>query len=166
MTSTTTNLPPLIDVADFIDGPGDGLGTRFELIDGVSRAMAPGSDAHNTIVMTLGRLIGNHLAKRRPGCRVVAAPGVQPRIRAEWNFRIPDLGVTCAPNRPGEISHPIPYSLSKSCRLQTPAKPMRVSAPMRRCQAFRKSWSCIRRALKPSFYVATPWAIGRPTPQS
>ena len=104
-------LPPLLDVAGFIDWPGDGFGTRFELIDGVLRAMAPGSDAHNTIIMTLGRLIGNHLAQHRPGCRVVAAPGVQPRVRAEWNFRIPDLGVTCAPNRPGEIFTPDPTLL-------------------------------------------------------
>jgi Uma2 family endonuclease len=111
MMGALPKLPPLMDVADFIDWPGDGIGTRFELIDGVLRAMAPGSDAHNTIVMTLGRLIGNHLAKTRPGCRVVAAPGVQPRVRAEWNFRIPDLGVTCAPNRPGEIFTPDPILL-------------------------------------------------------
>jgi Uma2 family endonuclease len=111
MMGALPKLPPLMDVADFIDWPGDGIGTRFELIDGVLRAMAPGNDAHNTIVMTLGRLIGNHLAKTRPGCRVVAAPGVQPRVRAEWNFRIPDLGVTWAPNRPGEIFTPDPILL-------------------------------------------------------
>ena len=104
-------LPPLMDVADFIDWPGDGLGTRFELIDGVLRAKAPGSDAHNTIVSNLTGLIWQHLRKALPGCRVVAAPGVQPRVRAEWNFRIPDLGVTCAPNRPGEIFTPEPILL-------------------------------------------------------
>ena len=104
-------LPPLLDVADFIDWPGDGLGTRYELIDGVLRAMAPGSDAHNTIVSNLTGMIWQHLRKARPGCRVVAAPGVQPRVRAEWNFRIPDLGVTCAPNRSGEIFTPDPVLL-------------------------------------------------------
>ena len=91
-----------------VTGPGDGLGTRYELVDGVLRAMAPGSDAHNTIVSNLTGMIWQHLRKARPGCRVVAAPGVQPRVRAEWNFRIPDLGVTCAPNRPGEIFTPDP----------------------------------------------------------
>ena len=111
MMGAVPKLPPLMDIADFIDWPGDGFGTRFELIDGVLRAMSPGSDAHNTIIMTLGRLIGNHLAKSRPGCRVVAAPGVQPRVRAEWNFRIPDLGVTCTPNRPGVIFTPDPVLL-------------------------------------------------------
>jgi Uma2 family endonuclease len=101
----------MLDVADFIDWPGDGTGTRYELIDGVLRAMAPGIDAHNTIIMNLGRLIGNHLAQHRPGCRVVAAPGVQPRVRAEWNFRVPDLGVTCAPNKAGDVFTPDPILL-------------------------------------------------------
>ncbi len=111
MTGAVAKLPPLMDVADFIDWPGDGLGTRFELIDGVLRAMAPGSDAHNTIVSNLTGLIWQHLRQERPGCRVVAAPGVQPRVRAEWNFRIPDLGVTCTLNRPGEIFTPDPILL-------------------------------------------------------
>jgi Uma2 family endonuclease len=111
MTIAVTKLPPLMDVADFIDWPGDGLGTRFELIDGVLRAMAPASDAHNTIISNLTGLIWQHLRQKRPLCRVVAAPGIQPRVRAEWNFRIPDLGVTCSPNRPGELFTPDPVLL-------------------------------------------------------
>ncbi len=101
----------MMDVADFIEWPGDGMGTRYELIDGVLRAMAPGSDAHNTIIGNLTALIWAHLRKARPGCRVVTAPGVQPRVRAEWNFRIPDLGVTCAPNKPGDVFTPDPILL-------------------------------------------------------
>jgi Uma2 family endonuclease len=111
MTIALTKLPPLMDVADFIEWPGDGLGTRFELVDGIVRAMAPASDAHGTILVNLGRLIGNHLVKARPSCRVVATPGVQPRVRAEWNYRIPDLGVTCSPNRPGDLFTPDPILL-------------------------------------------------------
>lgn len=111
MTGTATKLPPLLTVADFLDWPGDGTGTRYELVDGVLRAMAPGSDTHNTILMTLGRLIGNHLAAHRPGCRVVATPGVRPRVRAEWNYRVPDLGVTCSEARPGDVFTPDPIQL-------------------------------------------------------
>ncbi len=107
----TPPLPPKMDVADFIGWPGDGTGTRYELIDGVLRAMAPASDAHNTIVVRLAVLLATHLGKTRPGCRVVAAPGIQPHIRAEWNFRIPDLGVTCSPNQPGEVMTPDPVLL-------------------------------------------------------
>jgi Uma2 family endonuclease len=111
MTQTQRRLPPLMDIADFIDWPGDGSDTRYELVDGVLRAMAPGSDVHNTIVMTLGVLVANQLQRTRPGCRVVASPGIQPRVRANWNFRIPDLGVTCAPARAGDIMTPDPILL-------------------------------------------------------
>ena len=103
--------PPLMTVADFIDWPGDGTSTRYELVDGVLRAMAPGSDTHNTIVANLAGLLWQHLRQSRPECRVVTALGVQPHVRAEWNFRIPDLGVTCTPNRPGEIMTPDPILL-------------------------------------------------------
>lgn len=104
-------LPPLMTVADFVDWPGDGAGTRYELVDGVLRAMAPAGDTHNTIQTNIAGLIWQHLRQNRPGCRVVTAPGVQPRLRAEWNFRIPDIGVTCALNRPGDIMLPDPLLL-------------------------------------------------------
>jgi Uma2 family endonuclease len=82
-------------VADFLawDSPGD----RWELIDGTVRAMAPASTRHGAIQGEVSRLIGNHLAETRPDCRVVIEPGVQPRVRADLNVRVPDLGITCAP---------------------------------------------------------------------
>ena len=95
-------LPPMMTVADFIDWPGDGLGTRFELIDGELRAMAPASETHGTIQSNLTVAIGLYL-RGQSRCRVVTAPGVQPRVRADWNFRVPDLGVTCSPDRAGQI---------------------------------------------------------------
>lgn len=107
----TPPLPPKMDVADFLDWPGDGTSVRYELIDGELRAMAPGSDAHNTIISNLAGLIWQHLRKTRPGCRVVSAPGIQPHVRSEWNFRIPDLGVTCSPSHAGEIMTPDPVLL-------------------------------------------------------
>ena len=45
----------------------------------------------------MARLIGNHLHSRGSPCRVVVAPGVSPRIRANSNVRVPDLAVTCQP---------------------------------------------------------------------
>ena len=44
-------------------------------------------------------------------CRVVSAPGVQPRVRADWNFRVPDIGVTCTKNQAGEVMTPEPVLL-------------------------------------------------------
>jgi Uma2 family endonuclease len=111
MTFTQRKSTPFMDVADFIAWPGDEPGVKYELIDGVPRAMAPGSDVHNTIVNRLAFLLTRHIDANRPGCRVVVAPGVQPRVRATWNFRIPDLGVTCAPARASDVMTPDPILL-------------------------------------------------------
>lgn len=106
-----TPLPPKMDVTDFLGWTGDGTGTRYELVDGVLRAMAPASDAHNTIISRLVVLITRHLDAKRPSCRVVTSPGIQPRVRSEWNFRIPDLGVTCTQNQKGDVMTPDPVLL-------------------------------------------------------
>jgi Uma2 family endonuclease len=103
-------LPPMT-VADFLEWPGDGAGTRYELVEGDLRAMAPGSDAHNTIVLNLSGLLWTFLRTHRPGYRAVAALPVQPRLRADWNYRIPDLGVTKSPNHQGDIMTPDPILL-------------------------------------------------------
>jgi len=41
--------------------------------------------------------LGNHLLDGRSPCRVVTEPGIVPRVHANWNYRVPDLGVTCVP---------------------------------------------------------------------
>lgn len=97
--NVAVKLPAMMTVADFLDWPGDGTDTRYELVDGVLRAMAAASDTHNTIYSTFLRLIGNHLEKHHPHCRVVGTPGIQPHVRAKWNFRQPELVITCTPNR-------------------------------------------------------------------
>jgi Uma2 family endonuclease len=85
-------------VAEFIAWPGDGSELKHQLIDGEIQAMAPASTTHGTIQATLARLLGNHLAGT--GCRVVIEPGVVPRVRAEFNMRVPDIAVTCTPDDP------------------------------------------------------------------
>ena len=67
---------------------------RWQLIDGETIETAPANRLHGAIQMELGRLIANFLAERHPSAQVVAAAGVVPRVRAEFNFRIPDLAVT------------------------------------------------------------------------
>lgn len=111
MTGATAKLPPMMTVADFIDWPGDGTDTRYELVDGVLRAMSPPSDTHGLIHSNINRLVGNFLETNRPGCRVGIGSGVQPRLRAAWNFRVPDMGVTCKPNLPGARMLPDPILL-------------------------------------------------------
>jgi Uma2 family endonuclease len=96
-------------VDEFIDWAArDRAGRRWQLMDGEPVAMAPGSEAHGAIQSEAARLLGNHLLEQRSPCRVVSEPGVVPRVRANQNFRIPDLGVTCTPpSRDQFVSEPV-----------------------------------------------------------
>ena len=76
---------------------GDRSGRRWQLCDGVPVPMAPATEQHGAIQAELGALIRNHLFEAGSRCRVIAEPGVVPRVRAADNFRIPDLAVTCGP---------------------------------------------------------------------
>jgi Uma2 family endonuclease len=98
-------------VADFLDWPGDGSGRKFQLVDGDLCAMSPGSATHGTIQMTFGRLIGNALVESNPHCRIVSEPAIATRVRANVNLRVPDLGVSCAPDAPGQQTLPDPLLL-------------------------------------------------------
>jgi Uma2 family endonuclease len=69
------------------------------LIDGEPVAMAPGSETHGAIQGELIGLLRDHLLEQASPCRVIAEPGVVPRVRADRNCRVPDLGVTCASRR-------------------------------------------------------------------
>ena len=104
-------LPPPMTVDEFIAWPGDGTATKYELVDGALRAQDPASDTHGTIHDNLAFAISGYLRATRPGCRLVIDPGVRPRVRANWNYRVPDLGVTCTPNRAGVHMTPDPVLL-------------------------------------------------------
>lgn len=83
--------------------PGDSSGRRWQLIDGEPLAMAPGSETHGAIQGEIIRLLGNHLIEQRSQCRVIAEPGIVPRVRANRNYRVPDVGVTCAAPALGQM---------------------------------------------------------------
>ena len=68
----------------------------WQLVDGEPQAMAPASVTHGAIQNELGRLIANHFDERKNPCRVIATPGVIPRVQSETNVLIPDLAVTCS----------------------------------------------------------------------
>ena len=76
---------------------GDLTGQCWQLVDGEPVAMAPAAEVHGAIQIELAALLRNHLLATGRPCRVIGAPGIVPRIRANENFRIPDLGVTCSP---------------------------------------------------------------------
>lgn len=108
--SAVAEWPVHYTVQEFLSwDPGDGQ--RYELVDGLPRAMAPASNVHGFLQAELGSLIRNHLRQHRPECEVIANPGIVPQILSGHNFRIPDLGVTCARIRPGSSMLPEPLLL-------------------------------------------------------
>ena len=109
MTAAARKLPEPMTVEEFLAWRGgDGTGRVYELVEGEIRAQDHASDAHGTIQARVALMLGNHLDRTRPHCRVVTAPGVQPNIRANWNYRVPEIAVTCTPNRPDVRTTPDP----------------------------------------------------------
>jgi Uma2 family endonuclease len=106
-----SELPTSMTVAEFLDWPGDGTGRKFQLVDGELRAMSPGSATHGTIQMTLGALIRSALVDGGGRCRVVGEPAVITRVRSHMNMRVPDLGVSCTADAPGQQALPDPIVL-------------------------------------------------------
>ena len=119
--SAALDLPNPMSLTEFLawDAPD---GTLWQLVDGEPAAMAPASPLHGTIQNELGRLIGNHLRERATQCRAAANPGILLGKRADRNFRIPDLGVTCSPLVPGEPALPDPILLVEILSPGNPAE--------------------------------------------
>ena len=91
-------------VAEFLTWePGDPSVHAWQLIDGEPAAMAPASDNHGTIQADLGARLWNHLTIPGSRCRAVMEPGIVPRGRSDRNYRVPDIGVTCAPSVGGQM---------------------------------------------------------------
>lgn len=83
-------------VAEFLEWcPEDGH--RWQLVDGEPVAMAPAKPQHGAIQAETAALLAIHLRETGRPCSVIITPGVIPRLRPGSNFRVPDLGVTCAP---------------------------------------------------------------------
>ena len=89
-------------VTEFLAWPADPTGRTWHLIDGEPVAMAPASQTHGAIQSEVAALLRNHLHAQGGQCRVITAPGVVPRVRADWNLRVPDLAVACSPDDPAE----------------------------------------------------------------
>jgi Uma2 family endonuclease len=101
---------PLLTVDEFQDwDPPPGMEDwRWELVDGEPVAMAPPGINHGAIQAQSAFLLTAHLRAHRPTCRVIITPGVIPQLRARFNERIPDLGVSCRPFTDGRsLADPI-----------------------------------------------------------
>lgn len=73
--------------------------------------MAPASVTHGIIQATLAYLVTRRLIEMQSPCRAITEPAVVPRLQANTNLRVPDLGVTCSPNEPGQLVVPDPVLL-------------------------------------------------------
>jgi Uma2 family endonuclease len=108
--STSLKTDVLVPVGEFLAWQPDD-GRRYELVDGQPIAMAPAGIVHGALQARLAALISSHLDRAHPGCSVVVTPGVSPHMLSAHNFRIPDLGVTCSPILPGQLTLPEPVLL-------------------------------------------------------
>jgi Uma2 family endonuclease len=98
--------PALMTVDEFLQWPGDGTGLWYDLVDGVPRAHAAPSDLHGRMHARMTSILTTHLDNHFPGCAVVVGGGVRPKLRANWNYRVPDITVTCSQNTKG--GHDVP----------------------------------------------------------
>jgi Uma2 family endonuclease len=87
-------LPNRMSVAEFLDwAPNDGR--KWQLFDGIPRAMAPARIVHGYLQSELAALLRNHLRATNRPCDVITDPSIIPATMAAYNMRIPDLAVSC-----------------------------------------------------------------------
>ena len=117
-----------MSLAEFLgwNSPGP---DRWQLVDGAPVAMAPTSRTQGALQGELGRLIGNHLEAQGDQCSLVTTPGIIPGVRANENFRIPDLAVTCTRYESEE------YDVSN------PVLVVEILSPSNRAQTWQNVWS-------------------------
>ena len=73
--------------------------------------MAPASPIHGALHSRLNARIERHLDDREMPCIAVIAPGILLGRKADRNYRIADIGVTCSPLVQGEFALPSPVLL-------------------------------------------------------
>ena len=94
--------PGPMTVEEFLDWPEDPTGALWQLVEGEAVMMAPAAPLHGNIQNNLSFILTAHLRAARPGCHSVTSPGIQPRVRAKLNLRIPDVAVHCSISDRGE----------------------------------------------------------------
>jgi len=77
--------------------PGDRTGRTWQLHDGAAVPKPPASDSRGALWAEIGGRLGNHVIAQGGRARVLFNPGIVPRVRANGNDRVPDIGVICAP---------------------------------------------------------------------
>ncbi len=97
--------PKLMTLAEFLEWD-DGTDRRYELLDGLPVMMAPATEAHGEIAISLGSR--NSAVGCSSPCRVISEAGITIPDRAD-TYYVADLAVTCAPREPGRrmVAEPV-----------------------------------------------------------
>lgn len=72
----------------------DGTQTRYELVGGVPRAMAPAYPRHGLIQRNAGRVIESRIGLAGP-CRVYDQAGIALSVLGDDRYYVPDLTMSC-----------------------------------------------------------------------
>jgi Uma2 family endonuclease len=91
-----SHAPQRMTLAAFLEWD-DGTDRRYQLVDGVLLMMAPATEAHGELVLSLGAEIRNRL---RPPCRAISEAGITVHDRSD-TYYLADLAVTCVPRESG-----------------------------------------------------------------
>jgi Uma2 family endonuclease len=91
-----SHAPQRMTLAAFLEWD-DGTDRRYQLVDGVLLMMAPATEAHGELVLSLGAEIRSRLT--RP-CRVISEAGITVPDRSD-TYYLADLAVTCVPRESG-----------------------------------------------------------------
>jgi Uma2 family endonuclease len=98
MVALRKHAPERMTLTEFLGWtPDDPTGAAYQLIDGEPVPMAPASRNHAALMAEVMRLVGNHLVETDSSYFVLGEPGIVPHVRADWNFRLPDIGVVSSP---------------------------------------------------------------------
>jgi Uma2 family endonuclease len=99
-----SHAPQRMTLAAFLEWD-DGTDRRYQLVDGVLLMMAPATEAHGELALSLGAEIRSRL---QPPCRVISEAGITVPDRSD-TYYIADLAVTCVPREPGRriVAEPV-----------------------------------------------------------
>ena len=109
MATAKRKIPTHMTVDEFLAWVG-GNG-RYQLVDGEVRAMSPACPTHARIQTRLARFLDAHLDVPGNPCNAMTEPGIEVRINARTNVRVPDIAASCVADAAGQTTLPDPILL-------------------------------------------------------
>ncbi len=127
MSEARQTQPARMSLSEFLEWD-DGTDTRYELIDGLAAAMAPGSVPHGALSARISSLLTGRL---RDGCLPVGEAGLLDPDHQDRYF-VADIAITCRP-------------LKRTQWLETPLVVIEILSPSTRSHDLVLKLECYRR---------------------